>query len=60
MYHFDKIPVIADGSDQAKGHNTTSKGTVIQSHEDAGAIDWLKPQQEADTLIGESVGLSYF
>ena len=59
MYHFDKIPVIADGSERAKSYNRTAKGLVIQSHEDAGAIDWLTSEQEKQTLVGEAVRRLY-
>lgn len=57
MYHFDKIAVLKDGSAQAAAHNKTVAPVVIPSHKDPDYIEWLKPQEEKDVIIGTDVSV---
>lgn len=57
MFHFDKIAVHKNGSAQAAAHNKTVKPVIIPSHKDPDYIEWLKPQEEKDTIIGNDVSI---
>jgi hypothetical protein len=60
MFHFDQIAVLRDGSSQAATHNKNLKPVVIPSYKDPDFIEWLKPQEEKEVIVGHDVSCSTF
>jgi hypothetical protein len=58
MFHFDQIAAVKDGSSQAAAYNKSLKPTVMPSYKDSDFIEWLKPQEEKDVIVGHDVSYS--